>query len=553
MATRTMKALARSLSATGIVVGAVFFAASLTPSLLPRDFLLQGVLSGCSFAAGYLVGVLARWLWTYLELPAPSARIDAIALRAAIVLCLVIAVLFLWQASEWQNSIRVLMQLDPVEKGRPIEVGAIAVLVFAVILALARLVKSLFHVFAGRMRRRVPRRIANVLGVLIVGAVLWTAVDGLLFRGALRMADSSFQALDALIEADVARPDDPSRTGSVASLLDWEGLGRTGREYVASGPSAADIEAFAGQAAIDPIRVYVGLNSAETVAQRARLALEEMKRVGAFDRSVLVIVTPTGTGWIDPAAMDTLEYLHRGDVASVALQYSYLTSWLSLLFEPGYGAEAARALFKSVYEHWTTLPAESRPRLYLYGLSLGALNSDLSVDIYDVVGDPFHGALWSGPPFPSRTWRSVTAGRVEGTPAWLPRFRDGSIVRFANQYTGPVETGAPWGPIRIVYLQYASDPVTFFDAMSGYREPAWMAAPRGPDVSASLNWFPVVTLLQLALDMALATTTPMGHGHVYAPEHHVDPWIEVTEPEGWSPADIERLKAMLAARPRLGE
>jgi Alpha/beta-hydrolase family len=54
--------------------------------------------------------------------------------------------------------------------------------------------------------------------------------------------------------------------------------------------------------------------------------------------------TPTGTGWVDPAAMDSVEYLHDGAVASVALQYSYLASWLYLLVEPGYGADVARAL-----------------------------------------------------------------------------------------------------------------------------------------------------------------------------------------------------------------
>ncbi|KAG1533994.1 hypothetical protein G6F50_015685 [Rhizopus delemar] len=67
---------------------------------------------------------------------------------------------------------------------------------------------------------------------------------------------------------------------------------------------------------------------------RARLALEELKRVGAFKRSALVVVTPTGTGWIDPAAMDAVEYLLHGDVASVAIQYSYLSSPLSLLAQP---------------------------------------------------------------------------------------------------------------------------------------------------------------------------------------------------------------------------
>src|SRR5690606_31216497 len=113
-----------------------------------------------------------------------------------------------------------------------------------------------------------------------------------------------------------------------------------------------------------------GLNSAETVEERTARALAEMRRVGAFDRSVLVLATPTGTGWVDAAAIEPLEMLHRGDVATVALQYSYLASWLSLLFEPAYGSESARALFRAVYDHWTTLPAGDRPRLYLYGLSL---------------------------------------------------------------------------------------------------------------------------------------------------------------------------------------
>src|SRR5690606_22325340 len=245
---------------------------------------------------------------------------------------------------------------------------------------------------------------------------------------------------------------DPLKAGSPASLLSWEGLGRTGRAYAVSGPGAEEIAAFTGQEALEPLRVYVGLNAAQTVEERAALALAELQRTGAFDRSILVIATPTGTGWLDPAAMDTLEYLHHGDVASVALQYSYLTSWLSLLAEPGYGAEAARALFTTIYGYWTTLPENARPRLYLYGLSLGALNSSRSVDIYDVVGDPFHGALWAGPPFSSQPCRTATEGRVAGRPAWLPRFRDGSVIRFANQAGGASQAMSEWGAIRIVYL-----------------------------------------------------------------------------------------------------
>ena len=93
--------------------------------------------------------------------------------------------------------------------------------------------------------------------------------------------------------------------------------------------------------------------------------------------------------------------------------------------------------------------------------------------------------------------------------------------------------------------------MTFFDYRDLYREPDWMALPRGPDVSPELRWYPVVTLLQLALDTAMATTTPRGYGHVFSPAHYVDAWIEVTGVQGWSPDEIARLKRRLAAQPGL--
>jgi uncharacterized membrane protein len=184
---------------------------------------------------------------------------------------------------------------------------------------------------------------------------------------------------------------------------------------------------------MEPLRVYVGLNSAETAEQRAELALAELKRIGAFERAVLVIATPTGTGWVDPSGMAPLEILYRGDVASVSVQYSYLPSWLSLLIEPDSGADTARAVFHIIYDYWRTLPEERRPRLYLFGLSLGARNSDLSADLFDVIADPYQGALWVGPPWDSVTWRKVTAMRVAGSPVWRPRFRDERLFHFTTQ------------------------------------------------------------------------------------------------------------------------
>lgn len=541
---RAMEVL-QGLDLAGLVLGTLFFVASLAPSLLARGFIPQGVLSGCSFAAGYGVGAFLTALWSYLEVPVLTRERIVFLKRIALVTCPLVMAIFLWRAADFQDSVRALMELEPAGGGRAVETVIIAIIVFAVILALARIIALLIGFLARRLGRLVPRRVANVTGAAIIALLAWTAIDGLLFKGVLRVVDTSFRRFDALIEPNVAKPEQPHRTGSPASLVPWRGLGRAGREFVGATPTAQEIAALAGGETMEPLRVYVGLNAAKTVEERANLALAEMLRVGAFERSTLVLATPTGTGWVDPAAIEPLEVLHRGDVATVALQYSYLSSWLSLLTEPGYGSESAQALFRVVYQYWTSLPKDERPRLYLYGLSLGALNSDLSADLYDVLGDPFDGALWVGPPFSSRTWGNATRGRQSDSPAWLPRFRDGSVIRFANQ-DGLADTQSNWGPLRIVFLQYASDPVTFFRPDAAWRMPPWMEGMRGPDVSEGLRWFPIVTLLQLGLDMALATTTPMGFGHVYAPEDHVDPWVEVTQPQGWSDEALASLKMHFA-------
>lgn len=538
----------RSLSGGGLVLGTIFFAASLTPTLIPRTFVTQGALSGACFAAGYGIGVAWRWLWQYMGLPELPHRHLRIVKIAAAALCAAVALWFLWQNSAWQNSIRDLMGLEPVTNIHAVEICLIAIVTFLVVMLLARLFLAAVRYASGVAVRFMPPRVAQVIGIAAGVALFWSIASGVLARFALHEIDISFAAIDARIEPDQQRPTDPSKTGSAASLIAWNELGRMGRRFVASGPTASEIEAFTRQPALAPIRVYAGLSAGDTAEDRAELALAELKRVGGFERSTLVVITPTGTGWVDGSAADSLEYLHNGDVASVAMQYSYLNSPLSLLIEPDYGVEAARALFSAVYKYWTTLPKDHRPKLYLHGLSLGAMNSERSANLFEILADPIQGAVWSGPPFDSTIWQRVTATRNAGSPAWLPLFRDGSMFRFMNQNGINVPADAPWGPMRIVYVQYASDAITFFNERYAYRRPDWLNAPRGPDVTPRLQWFPVVTMLQLAIDMMLANTTPMGYGHVYAPEHYLEAWFAVTAPPGWSPERIADLKAHLIKR-----
>jgi uncharacterized membrane protein len=261
---------------------------------------------------------------------------------------------------------------------------------------------------------------------------------------------------------------------------------------------------------------------------------------------VLVVATPTGTGWLDPGAVDTLEYLHAGDTAIASVQYSYLPSWITLLVEPTHSRESATALFDAIYEHWKSLPKESRPMLYLHGLSLGALGSAASADLFAVFEDPIQGGVWSGPPFASAVWSRLTSARNPGSPMWLPTSRDGTMLRFTGRESSLHEEGKRWGPMRFVFIQHASDPMTFFAPELLYRRPAWLVGERGPDVSPHLTWCPIVTFLQVGFDIPMATTTPQGYGHNFAAASYIDTWIEVTQPEAWSADHTRRLNELFA-------
>jgi uncharacterized membrane protein len=548
MAAGTKAGFFRSFTAMGLMLGTLFFAASMTPSLVPRHPVVQGVLSGLCLGAGYGIGVAFRELWLLLKLPVPEERTLRMGQTVAILLCAGVAAVALWKASEWQNGLRALMGMEPVEGSRPLIVAAVALVVFLVLLLIARLFRLVLFRLSWWLERVVPGPVAVIAALLLTAVLFWQVGNGVVVRQAFKLFDASYARLDALMEDGVPEPTDPMKAGGPGSLLTWDGLGRQGRETIARGPTQAEIAALTGGAAMEPLRVYVGLNSADTVDERADLALAELIRIGGFERSTLVIVTPTGTGWVDPESQMALEYLLRGDVASVSVQYSYLASWLALLADPEYGIETARAVFQRVYDHWRALPRDARPKLYVHGLSLGSFNSDMSHDLYQVIGDPYDGAFWAGPPFASRTWNSVTRQRNEGTPFWLPEFRDGSVIRFTSQTNKLDDAPAPWGPYRVIYLQYASDAITFFDPNSVWRKPPWLAEPIGPDVSPDFIWLPVVTFLQLGIDVMTAVQTPFGHGHNYLFEHYLDGWVSLTDAPGWTPEGIAALKAGFEAQ-----
>jgi uncharacterized membrane protein len=534
------------ISLSGIALGLLFFSASLTPSMIPRSTLFQGLLGGLVMAIGYFIIALMIWTWQFLELP----ELRILYRRALSCLFLLLSVVVLSTSLSAfrgsQNELRELMTMVPLANGHEVSILLIAVVLFGVLLLISRFLLIAICFVRERIPRRIPPRVSLLFSFLLVAIVCWNIGNGVIARNLLNMADETLREIDALIDPDLPIPLDSMRSGSAESLIPWKTLGARGRQFISGGMSRELIgEINPGKSAKTPIRVYAGLNSADSIKERAELILEEMKRVGAFERSLLVVVTPTGTGWIDPAAVDPLEVLHGGDIAIVGMQYSYLMSPLALLVEPDQAPRSAKTLIDMVYEYWRQLPSDSRPKLYLHGLSLGSYGSENAVSPLSMIDDPISGALWSGPTFGNPLWRNLSTDRNPDSPAWLPRIGDGRTVRFTTQTNALYIPGSSWSRTRIIFLQYPSDPITFFEVAAAYRPSEWMVGKRAPDVLPDFKWYPLITMLQLAIDMLICTDVPKGFGHVFAAEHYIDVWVELTDPEAWQAEDIEKLKQLI--------
>jgi len=533
----------------GLFVAVLFLVASLTPSLVPREPLMQGVLGGVVAIIGYHSGRLVSLCWAWLELP----RFSALMLRRFRILFVVLgagALVFgLSQIAEWQNTTRTAMGLEQLTlwQTRPLLVLIVALGVFLLLWAFFRLSGKLLLWLQGILQPFLPRRIALSLGFVGTLWMVWGLVDGVLIRQMLRVADASFEAADMLIEPGFPQPSEDRITGSSASLVDWDEMGRWGRYFVTHAPSLEEIAEFTGGAAKHPIRVYIGRRSGDGPQERARMALQELIRSGGFERKYLVVVVPVGTGWLDPGGHDTLEIMTGGDVATVAVQYSYLTSALSLLVHPEYGTEQARALFDEIYDHWSDLPKDDRPQFYVHGLSQGSFNSQRTLRLDNMLGDPISGALWAGSPFLSPFWQTVRDHREPGSTEWQPQFGNGSLVRVVTQNGQALPDQAPWGPVRMVFLHYASDPIVAFTFRSAFQRPDWFSEARAPDVSEKLNWFPIVTMFQLALDMAVSLQHE-GYNHYYIGDDYIDAWALLLDPPGWSEARATHLREIYGRR-----
>lgn len=533
------------LNLFGVVGGGLGFASALLPSLVPRPALFMGLLAGIGFMVGYGLGVLVQKVCYWMLDRRIPRQYSHRSTMIVVWLLGLLMIVFGGLANIWQDEIRELVGEVP-RSGSGFLLMAVGFMITTtLLLTISRGIKRLFLISVSQTKKvkRLPKRAAAVIGSLIALVLLLLIVDGIFLSTVRQLANGYFRELNEKTDDGAVRPSSSLRSGSTGSLVDWQTLGRHGRSFVGQGPSAQEIADFTGSDAMEPIRIFVSPAQAENLQDRADLAVKELERTGAFDREYLIVSTPTGSGWVEPAAAAAVEYLHDGNTAQVAMQYSFLPSWMALLAERQSATDSGRALFEAVSAKVRSLPQDNRPKLILNGLSLGAYGSQSAFTSDSDFALRVDGALYFGNPGFSQPWGYFTKNRDPGSLQINPVYRGGEVVRFANNRQELMTIGDNWSGTRVLYTQYASDAITWWSPDLIWRKPDWIKEPRGSDVSDNVRWFPVITFMQITFDQALGNHFTGGHGHNYAPDV-VQSWSAVT-PVNWSQNKLDQLQDLM--------
>ncbi|MCC0094472.1 alpha/beta hydrolase [Streptomyces flavotricini] len=521
---------------------------SFTPSLLPRGGVLQGLVCGISAAIGYGLGVVGASVWRAFadrEARRASRRSWLILLVSAIVLFGVAFGL----GQYWQHEIRRLMDVPDHDVLATVACPFVAALVFLLLLLAGRGLRALYRWAARHLARWVGARAARAVGWILVAALAWAAFSGLLLSGIVNAANEAFSLRDTQTPEGVHQPTSTLRSGGPGSLVPWDSLGYQGRAFTGSGPSAQTIGAFTHRPAREPIRAYAGLETSGDTETRAARAVADLERAGGFARENLLVMTTTGSGWVDPAAVDSFEYLADGDAASVAIQYSCLPSWMSYLVDRSKAREAGRDLFDAVYDKWSKLPQDRRPRLFVAGESLGSFGGETAFSGEADLRNRTAGTVFAGPPNFNTLFREFSDHRDTGSPEIEPLYRAGRTVRFTDDpAAGIPPADRPWDGPRVLYLMHPSDPIVWWSPQLALSEPDWIGERPGSDVLGAMVWIPFVTFWQVTADLPFSTGVPDGHGHTYKAAY-VDAWNAVMRPQGFTAQDLDRLKDVVSPPP----
>ncbi len=355
--------------------------------------------------------------------------------------------------------------------------------------------------------------VANPVGHVVALTMLGAALAGG-YEYAVRRVEQGGAAVEPAYEVAASSP---MVSGSPESLVPFDTLSREGRRFVNMVLTREEIEEVMGEPAVaDPIRLFVGLDTAAELEDRVDLVMDELVRTGAFDRSVLCFASPTGSGYINYVLAEALEYMTLGDCAIATMQYSMLPSSMSLT-RTGLAVEQNRDLMHAITGYLRGIPPERRPKFVLFGESLGALTMQ---DVWRhrtvtaIDHDFVHSSIYLGTPSATefaKGWR-LNPDKVD------PEGKVLEVDGFGDYLDLDEERRAR---VRHVLISHYDDPIPKFGTNILLRRPWWLGPPdqRPPRVPKSTRWRPGVSFVLTAVDLINAMEVVPGtfgrRGHDY--------------------------------------
>lgn len=300
----------------------------------------------------------------------------------------------------------------------------------------------------------------------------------------------------------------PRITGVATAMIVALGAGyvpASAGSTAAQSPRAPSSVLYAalGDARVDPTE------GDRSLAARADELVRRWIEAGGLDQRAVVLAVPTGSGWVDPAAVSAIDERFDGRARVLALQYADISSWRAFVGDREAAGRSTIAVLRRVidavqhdrtrreptrrHRSATSGPdaatAEPAPpvSVYLYGQSLGALGADRA-------------RAWADARYPG----AITGTLLAGVPA-------DAIPRSA--------AGTP----RIVVAN-DSDPVARWSTAL-----VWRPAQRPIETrtighpARSVPWLPVISFVQSTADLLGSLGGPTGVGHRYGREQGLLP------------------------------
>ncbi|MBX4188962.1 alpha/beta hydrolase, partial [Candidatus Saccharibacteria bacterium] len=456
----------------------------------------------------------------------------------------VIYIVFAFFGHSWQNEVRKLVEQPAVNEFYILAVILVTILIVAFILLISRSIRSLYGWLKALINRHIPKAIAYTAAWIISAIIVIGILNGFILSGAMSLLDQAYSVKNGTTEEGIVQPTSASLSGSTSSLIPWDSLGRQGRNFIGRATTTDKLTNFNQTPAQQPVRIYAGLKSADNTEDRAQLAVNDLKRAGGFNKKIIEVVTTTGTGWVDEEGAAPIEYMYNGDSAIVSMQYSYLPSSLSFLVDQQKAKDAGNQLYNAVYNEALKIPAEQRPKVVVFGESLGSFGGEAAFANLASFKTTTDGAVWAGPPNFNILRKTATADRDAGTPEILPVYQKCQNIRFSVRPDDVKKPGPQWDSPKAIYLENSSDPIVWWSPALLFHKPDWLKEPRGADVSTKTHWLPIITFWEVSGDMVFSTGVPDGHGHKYG-TMPTDAWSYVAPPDGWTPQKTQALKAAL--------